>query len=155
MDTSETNGQTVDQAVDKPKKPYTIEHIYQFERNGMTFADIGQYYGVSKQAISQKIKAFEKMLNLHDREAVEAYRRFTPEILEGAGFTFLTAALDKKRLKKASSRDCMVNYGISVDKKRLIAGESTANLAIHQIVEAIEREGQSRPPRELGADEQE
>ena len=146
-------GSSLDNGVDTARKPYAIEHILQFEKGGMTLKDIGIYYGVSKQAISQKIKTFEKELNLPDKEIVSAYGRFRSDILQGAEATFLTAALDPEKIKKASARDCMVNYGITVDKRRLYLGESTQNIALHVLVEAMERRRRGlKPAVEPGSD---
>ncbi|KKL62309.1 hypothetical protein LCGC14_2186440, partial [marine sediment metagenome] len=77
------------------------------------------------------------------------------KVFDGAVLRALTLAFEPGRVKKASSGNFFYGAMQLNQMSRLEADQSTANLAIHQIVEAIEREGQSRPPRELGAGEQE
>ena len=144
--------ESVDGEVDTAKRPYTLPHIVSMRCEGYSYSEIGKYYGVTKQAIGKQLQGVWGLL---DKEKIQAFREKKLEVYDSTLLEILSYMVKPQVLEKASGNN-LAYMGAQVhNMRRLEADQSTANLAIHQIVEAIEREGQSRPPRELGADEQE
>ncbi len=142
----------VDGEVDTAKRPYTLPHIVSMRCEGYSYSEIGKYYGVTKQAIGKQLQGVWGLL---DKEKIQAFREKKLEVYDSTLLEILSYMVKPKVLEKASGNN-LAYMGAQVhNMRRLEADQSTANLAIHQIVEAIEREGQSRPPRELGSDGQE
>ena len=135
------------------KKPYSTIAVLDLRLNDrLSYQQIADIYGKSKSTIHSLLKPFR---HLDEGERIEAFQRHKRKVFDGAVLRALTLAFEPERVKKASSGNFFYGAKQLYDMGRLEAGESTANLAIHQIVEAIEREGQSRSPRELGEGEQE
>ena len=135
------------------RKPYSTIAVLDLRLNDrLSYQQIADIYGKSKSTIHSLLKPFR---HLDEGERIEAFQKHKRKVFDGAVLRALTLAFEPGRVKKASSGNFFYGAMQLNQMSRLEADQSTANLAIHQIVEAIEREGQSRPPRELGADEQE
>ncbi len=106
-------------------------------QNGLSYQLIADTLKVHKTTIVRTLKPFLKLIK--NPEALQTYKDNRAEVLSAAEMTFLSSSLHPDKLKKASSRDLMVNYGIAFDKRRLEEDKSTANLSvskqIHSLVE--------------------
>jgi len=135
------------------REPYSPTAVLGLRLNErLSYQEIADIYGKSKSTIHGLLKPFR---HLDEGERIEAFQKHKRKVFDGAVLRALTLAFEPGRVKKASSGNFFYGAMQLNQMSRLEADQSTANLAIHQIVEAIEREGQSRPPRELGAGEQE
>ena len=136
---TQANGKTLAQPL--AKRPYTLAHIVDMKLQGMTQQEIGDYYGVSRQAIQQKIKGiWEKM----DKDKLEAYRANRVALLETSEVEILSWMGKKDKLEKASGNNLAYMFTQVHQARRLEAGESTTNIALHSIIEKIERDEQKK-----------
>ncbi len=104
------------------KAPFSLEEMVDLRGKGVSLSQIGRMAGISKQAVSQRLKS--------SGLAPEEIREFTKDrslILRGKQKLVLSAITPEK-VKTMSVRDAAVAAGILIDKQRLIDGESTANV---------------------------
>ncbi|MCZ6481359.1 MAG: hypothetical protein V3V07_06415 [candidate division NC10 bacterium] len=71
---------------------------------------------------------------------------------ENVAVRMLTAISDKNIMALDAYKKTL-SAAIGIDKMRLLREQSTENIALHQIVEAIEREGSKPSPKELEVSE--
>lgn len=86
-------------------------------------ADIARYFGVSPQAISQRLTKFEKIIE--KPEDLEAYRKYKVDILDSAEMTLIHDLLDSKRRKAASLNNVAYALQNVNNMARLERGEAT------------------------------
>lgn len=91
--------------------------------HGLTYKEIGELTGASKQAVHQAIAPL-----LGDRKEIDAFKENRADIFAGKQKELLLA-LDADRLQKMSGRDLVIATGVLFDKERLERGQSTVNLA--------------------------
>jgi predicted DNA-binding protein YlxM (UPF0122 family) len=108
---------------------------------GMTHQEIGDYFGVSKQAIQQRIEGIWEKL---DKEKLAAYRANKIALLEASEFEVLSSLVKSDKLEKASGNNLAYMFTQVHQARRLEAGESTTNIALHAIIEKIERDEQRK-----------
>ena len=107
--------------------------------HGLSYAQMAPILGVSPSAIHKRLK------HLLPDESTKYYQDHRADILSHVQLQLLSQ-VDARRLKKVSSRDAVVSYGILYDKERLERGQSTANADMRvlsttlQELEAQERE---------------
>ena len=93
---------------------------------GVSIVDIAAMMNCSKQAILQATERYKAVL-LTEEEA-QGFDDVHGRVIKGAMMEMVRMAVDPARMKKMSSRDAIVNYGILFDKSRLLEGKSTANV---------------------------
>ena len=95
--------------------------------NALSYEEIGNKLGVTRQAIHQRLQPFIKALE--DPESIQAFERNEPRLISAAKLKIYTQMLDDEVLKKAS----LNNLGYAYDKlnyvKRLEEDKSTANVS--------------------------
>lgn len=138
---------TVGEAVGTSERScYCLKHIVEFRCLGWSERKIGAYFGVTGQAIHKRLKGLWAHLEPGE---LGAYRQHDSEVLRSLELRAakgVSALLDNpKTWEKVGLRDAAVTLGVLVDKRRLLSGQSTANLSIAQIVEQLHRE-RPRPP---------
>ena len=106
---------------------------------GLSYAEIGRVAGgMAKQSIEQRLSKFKRLLE--HPEQVHAYREHEAEILDSVSMELTTSLIDdvRRKGKKALSGYQKVGmFGILFDKRRLLRGESTANVSnLTQIIQA-------------------
>ena len=106
--------------------------------SGLTLEEIGDYYGVSKQAIHQQLQGVWELLDKPNE--LDAYRKFNVELLTAAEKKVLTELVKDEKLEKASGNNLAYMLTQLHQARRLEAGESTSNIALHAIVESMERD---------------
>jgi predicted DNA-binding protein YlxM (UPF0122 family) len=102
----------------------------------LSFQEIGKMYGVSKQAISNKLKNFFD--KLPDGNSLEAYKENRKELLSAIELKILSYIFDDEKLKSARLGELTVAYGVLFDKRRLEEGKSTSNIAYKEVTKEIE-----------------
>lgn len=115
-------------AVETPQKDkkgvsLSLEEMVDLKGKGLSLAQIGKMAGISKQAVSQRLKTSGL-----DPTEIGQFTKDRSLILKGKQRLVLSAITPEK-VKTMSVRDAAVAAGILIDKQRLIDGESTANVA--------------------------
>lgn len=93
----------------------------------MTFQAIADKYGVSKQAVQDRLSSFTAQLG--DPEELRGFQDVEADIQAAIKRRISSKLLDVD-LDKASPRDLAVSYGVIFDKNRLQTGQSTSNQSV-------------------------
>ena len=113
--------------------------LYQLRvERGLSFGEIGQMYGVTKQAVYKKLnRLFEHLPN---QENIQAFKDNKPTIMDGVTMTLLAQAVDPERLKKGTVNQFMYGAEIADRIKRLEEGKSTVNIGLKtMLIDAASR----------------
>jgi hypothetical protein len=105
----------------------SITEMVDLKAKGLSLSQIGRMSGISKQAVSQRLKT-----NGLDPEEIGTFTRDRSLILRGKQKLVL-GAITPEKVATMSVRDAAVAAGILIDKQRLIDGESTANVCYTKI----------------------
>jgi len=96
--------------------------------NRLTFQQIADKYGISRQSVQQRIKAFIDMLG--DTEISKTYEENRAKVMTNIERVLAVEMLDKEKLKKATTG----NIAYAIDKIhnviRLERNQSTGNQAV-------------------------
>jgi len=115
--------------------------------NGLSYAEIGEYFGVGKTAVQQRLKRF--MVFLDDPEAIAAYRVNKNDILEAAELRLLASLVDEEAILKGSLNNRAYTFQQIATQHRLERGNSTENIGfLSKIIIASDRQP-SKPPKLL------
>jgi predicted DNA-binding protein YlxM (UPF0122 family) len=109
--------------------------------HNLSYNEIAEAQGVSKQAIQQRLKP------LLPTKATEEYKANRPDILAEAQLKLLLS-LDQTRLKKASVNNLAYAFKEFFACERTERGQSNSNIALHVIVEELERTDRERREKE-------
>jgi len=93
----------------------------------MSMTQIAAKYGVTKQAVQQKLQTFTDQLG--DPEELSGFKDVEAEIQAAIKRRFSSELLSVK-LDKCSPKDLAMVYGITYDKNRLQTGQSTSNQSV-------------------------
>jgi hypothetical protein len=125
---------TVDRYLPPPKQ-YTItmtpKQMQALRKAGYSYQQIGDAAGCTKQAIWLRLNGFEK-----EQAELADYKEHEADVLVGLRAR-IVKELDTDAIQKMAPRDRVMAYGILYDKSRLQDGLSTANLSVHNDLEAI------------------
>jgi predicted DNA-binding protein YlxM (UPF0122 family) len=119
--TEELSLDTVD---DLPDKPVPVEKLLKWRKQGLSYAEIGNLAGVSKQAVHQRLALY--------RDAVEnlpAFKEHRADLFAVQQSRLLNSLTDKD-IKSMAPASRVVSAGILYDKERLESNKSTSNQAI-------------------------
>lgn len=114
-----------------------LADILRLKLEGHTLKEIGQRYGIGEAAISKRLG---RLLIRLDREQDEAYQRERPAILRAAQRAMLMDIFDPEKRRKATTGNAAYAFTQLHQAERLEVGQSTANVALHALVEAVERD---------------
>ena len=116
--------------VDKVAPEYTLPNILSQRLQGKSLQEVGDIWGVSGEAIRKKLK---RIYTLIDKENLEAYKANKVNIFNAIEVKLLEEAIQPSKLKKLSTRDAVISFGVIHDKNRLEQGLSTENVAIQDV----------------------
>ncbi len=116
-----------------PLNTSELAQITALRASGLTFHAISKQLGRAPQTI-KKACLDPEMAPQIEQVKVELADRF-----ENVAVRMLTAISDED-IKGINAYQRTLSAAISTDKMRLLKGHSTANLAIHEIVESVERD---------------
>lgn len=119
----------------------TGRDVLALRAKGKTLEEIGNQYGVTKQRIHQQIK---ELVEIADKKAVKEFRENLGDILAAAHARVLSYLVKPEVLEKASANNLGYVQTQLHTSRRLEEGQSTVNLALHEIVLESEREAQKR-----------
>lgn len=129
----------VSHALDKrrPRQRGSLEDLLKLRMRGWSLAEIGRHYGVTRQRIHKRLGALDKLV---DPERVRAYQTHRVELMEAAELRMLCSLVDDDVIAKGSLNNRAYTFTQIHQARRLESDQSTANLALHSIVEAVERD---------------
>ena len=129
----------------KIDKTVPLKTLVELRFQGKSNPEIAKMFGISRQAVHQRLSGF--LANL-DAGKLEAYRKNRVALFEYIEATLLSELVNPDRVKKATLGN--VAYALTQvhQARRLEAGESTQNLGLHALVEKYERgESPTAPAR--------
>jgi len=125
-----------------------LEQIKVLAASGLSYHAIGKKLGRDHKTIAKACRASEMAPQI-EQVKVDLADRF-----ENVAVRMLTAISDKD-IMAINAYQRTLSAAISTDKMRLLKGHSTENLAIHQIVETLERDMAKRRSKELEKEQEE
>ena len=104
---------------------------------GKSYDEIATKLGIAKSTVHKQLSGVFELL---DPERQQQYEQHRVSLLSAVEMRMVGALADDTRLEKASLNN--VAYALTQvhQARRLESGESTANLALHQLVETVERQ---------------
>ena len=126
---------------------------------GLSEVDIGKYFGVSHQAVNEKIKRFKELLL--NPEDLELYREKKVELNESIELGLLALLADPKKMEAASLNNAAFAYSQVFNATRLLRNQSTSNIDIQEVSVRVEAFRQrcikqfGRSPEEMAGPEPE
>lgn len=125
----------IDTPINKPNRVDIGKALKMRIEKGMTYEEIGNQFGVSKEAVYQGLKAFKNIIS--KPEEVQAYDKNRDYVISAAQYELLVAALHPERVNKSSTLQLTTAFSQLFDKQRLIRGESTDNINIKSITQHL------------------
>src|SRR3990172_7482134 len=108
-----------------------------YYEKGYTYQDIGNHFGVSKQAVCKRFKAFSKYLP--DPEAVQTYRDNRVSVLDAVESTYISDLVDPVRREKASLNNTAYAFQQIHNARRIESGLSSVNVSIIARLDGLEK----------------
>lgn len=99
---------------------------------GLSTKQIGEKYGITRQAVEKRIAKVYKRL---DPQSIDAYNKHEDSLLTMAKELMVQHAVQPDTIQKASLNNVAYAYTQFNSAQRLLRGESTANHSIKGIVE--------------------
>ena len=120
---------SVDLAIDKLKKSdLDVGKAMLLRSKGATYSDIAKVMGVTKQAIHQRLSRFRDVIDVAGD--VLAFEEHEAMVQSYAKMKLILHAVDDERLKKLTSRDAIISYGVIFDKHRIKTEQSTEIISV-------------------------
>jgi predicted DNA-binding protein YlxM (UPF0122 family) len=118
-----------------PRSDAKIDHFQALKQkmSGMSYQEIAKAQGVTKQSVHHAISPLLKQLP-NAEEIAELKDRMGDLFVHNAARTL--AHITDEKLANSSAKDLTLSAAISIDKHRLISGQSTSNQ--HIILGAIQ-----------------
>ena len=95
-------------------------------KKGMTYEEIGKYFGVCRQAVHNSLKKFKDVIQ--SKGEISAMRANKAEILDSVELTLINDMMDKDKRKNASLNNVAYALQNVSNMNRLEKGQSTANI---------------------------
>ncbi|MBI3129497.1 MAG: hypothetical protein HYZ11_17960 [Candidatus Tectomicrobia bacterium] len=121
--------------------PYSLQGVISLLLKGWTHQKVADLYGVSRQAITQKVKGLWELL---DPERLEAYEANRAKLLSGVEADLLELFGNRSKREKATLGNVAYAFTQIHQARRLEGGESTANFSLRAVVEAVNRENMAK-----------
>jgi predicted DNA-binding protein YlxM (UPF0122 family) len=130
------NPATIDESVDRIN---LVEALQLRFVNKLTYRQIADKYGVSPQAIEQRISRFKEKFG--DSQEMQSYTSNRDGILTVVERELLSRIVDPSKLEKATVNNLAYAFQQIFNARRLEEGKSTANLqGIYDLVLQLDRE---------------
>ncbi len=107
--------------------PISEKAVIELRIKGLTCEEIGQHFGVTRQAISKRLRSAFRAL---DKDEIAAYKKNRVGFLEDLEVAILLELGNPDKLKSASANNLAYAFGQLHTTRRLEAGESTANFSL-------------------------
>ncbi len=102
--------------------------------HGLTYAEIGEYFGVGKSAVKQRLNRFTAFIEAPD--TIAGYRNHKADLLESVELRLAASLLDPAKLEKASINNIAYGFRQVSDMLRLEKGQSTSNMSLMTLIAA-------------------
>jgi len=107
-------------------------------KNKLTYQEIADQLGCSKQAVQQRLQKFISLTS--DPQAIQAYEECKPELLSAVENELLSKLLDQDKLEKANLNNVAYAFTQIHTANRLERGKSTTITDdVDSIIDRIER----------------
>jgi predicted DNA-binding protein YlxM (UPF0122 family) len=123
----------IKQAMKKQNATIDLSKALTLRAKGLSYQDIANSMRTSKQAVHQRLKHFNALL---DDDMLTAFEANQDKLVSGAMCKMLNNALDSDKLKSATTLQSVTSYGILFDKQRLMRGQSTSNVLTFDLTPA-------------------
>lgn len=130
-------------------KGIPLAKLIEYRNKGLSYQEIANIVGCSKQNISERLQYFTSSIN--HLQAVKENRADTLTVVSDTILNSLTPA----EIKKAPFGTKITAYGILYDKERLERGQSTENISYSDMVKTRQQAMeylQQHPPVEVQGD---
>lgn len=108
------------------RKAYDLRH-----KHGLSYGAIAKQLSLSKSSVYDAIKRFD---DIHaSAPLTEVYKEKEAELIDSVRFKILCNLADEDAIKKASYNNLGYVFQNLYNAQRLERGESTQNLAVHEI----------------------
>lgn len=105
-------------------------------KKGMSYSDIGQYFGCSKQGVEKALSRYIRLL--HDDLDIEAYETNKASLLSSLELELLTELVDPNKRQKAT----LGNVAYALDKvnniNRLQRGQATEHIQYVDLTSSLD-----------------
>ena len=125
----------IDRNIDRRPKGIPLRDIVELRLRGFNGAEIALQLGISKQAVSQRLKGLMGQL---DGDKLDAYREHRVAALESLEEQLLSELVNPDRIQKATLGNVAYAFTQVHNARRLEAGESTQNIGLAAIVARVE-----------------
>ncbi len=139
MARTERPAQTVRQGKRTGGRSYKQDTLFDLKRalelrfnKGMTFAEIGQVMGLSKQAVHHQFKTLRNFFN--EPELLNAYQSRPEPLLSAAASKLLATLVDPEKLAKASINNAAYAFEKVSNQLRLEQGKSTSTATLLTLI---------------------
>ena len=115
-----------------PPNKINLEEAFKLRyKNGLTYQEIADHYGVTKSSVFQRL---EKITNLlPDPEEIENYRQHKAMMLDGLEYKVYENMLNPEKLKDASFNNLAYGFQNICTQNRLEKGLATDRLDIQTV----------------------
>lgn len=104
-------------------------------KHGLSYQQIADRFGVSKQSVHQRLTSISELLP--DRDEIETYRQLKTEMLDALEYKVYRKMLDDDKLKDASFNNLAYGFQNICTQNRLEKGQSTANIDIQTVTASL------------------
>jgi len=115
---------TLDTVDDSPDIPVPVEKLLKWRKQGLSYSEIGNMIGRSKQAVHQRLQPYRNAI-----DNLPAFKENRADIFAIHQQRLLNSLTDDD-IKKMPPGSRMTSFGILYDKERLEKGESTSNVSV-------------------------
>jgi hypothetical protein len=115
---------------------WNLKRAIELHLRGYTYQDIADKLGVAKSTVCEQMGSVFALLDPDRQQAYEAHRI---PILTAVEMRLVGALTDPAKIEKASLNNVAYAMTQVHQARRLEQGQSTANHALHQLVEGLER----------------
>ena len=142
----------VDEMVDSRPKGIPLREIVEMRLQGLSGSAIARHFGISRQAVSKRLKGLMGRL---DGDRLDAYRKHRVAMMESLEERLLSELVNPARVKKATLGNVAYAFTQVHQARRLEAGESTANLSLAAVVAAARADRLKKSSSALSSDDNE
>lgn len=127
--TAENASGEVDKSIDKS---INVVQAIKLRSEGRTYQEIADKFGVTRQAIHQKLQHIASYLS---PEAMQAYEHSKGRALSVAEQVLLESIIDKAKLEKASLNNIAYAFQQVYSANRLEQGKATENIGVAMLLQ--------------------
>lgn len=121
----------------KPKRAFSYARAVAMLARNRTYEEVAESFGLAKSTVFEKMAPFRSLI---DKDRVAMYEANRTAILSAVEMETVCLLTDSEKRAKASLNNVAYTFTQIHQARRLEAGQSTANLALHELVERVEHD---------------